>query len=83
MAETVRVSVRVDKDVKEQCEKIYKELGLNLSTAVNVFLRQSARAGGFPFEVTLGTDNSAEPASSSEENGSYNEIEDMIRDLMR
>ena len=48
---TTTFSVRMDKDIKSQCESIYGELGINLTTAINVFLRQSLRAGGFPFEV--------------------------------
>lgn len=43
----------MDSDVKKQCETLYGELGMNLTAAVNVFLRQSLRVGGFPFEVRL------------------------------
>lgn len=32
---------------------MYGELGLNLTTAINVFLRQSLRVGGFPFDVRM------------------------------
>lgn len=46
-------SVRMDSEVKKQCEALYGELGMNLTTAINVFLRQSLRVGGFPFEVRL------------------------------
>ena len=49
----VNLNVRVDEDVKRRAEMICQELGLNLSTAVNVFLRQSVRAGGIPFELRL------------------------------
>ena len=55
MAATTNFSVRMDSDIKRQCEALYNELGMNLTTAINVFLRQSLRAGGYPFEVTLGT----------------------------
>ena len=37
-------SVRMDSDIKKQCESLYKELGMNLTTAINVFLRQSLRS---------------------------------------
>ena len=50
MAATTNFSVRMDSDIKRQCEALYNELGMNLTTAINVFLRQSLRAGGFPFE---------------------------------
>lgn len=52
-ANSVNFSIRMDKDLKKNCEKLYNELGMNLTTAINVFLRQSLRAGGFPFDVKL------------------------------
>ena len=53
MANTTNFSIRIDSDIKKQCETLYGELGMNLTTAINVFLRQSLRVGGFPFEVKL------------------------------
>ena len=53
MADTTSFSVRMDTELKKQCEALYGELGMNLTTAINVFLRQSLRAGGFPFDVRL------------------------------
>ncbi len=53
MADTTTFSVRMDTELKKQCEALYGELGMNLTTAINVFLRQSLRAGGFPFDVRL------------------------------
>ncbi len=53
MATTTNFSVRMDRDIKKQCEAMYGELGINLTTAINVFLRQSLRVGGFPFDVRL------------------------------
>ena len=53
MANTTNFSVRMDSDIKKQCEAVYGELGINLTTAINVFLRQSLRVGGFPFDVRL------------------------------
>ena len=47
MADTTTFSVRMDTELKKQCEALYGELGMNLTTAINVFLRQSLRAGGF------------------------------------
>ena len=53
MATTTNFSVRMDSDIKKQCEAMYGELGINLTTAINVFLRQSLRVGGFPFDVRV------------------------------
>ena len=53
MANTTNFSVRMDSDIKKQCEAMYSELGINLTTAINVFLRQSLRVGGDPFDVRI------------------------------
>ena len=55
MADTTNFTVRMDSNIKKQCEALYGELGLNLTTAINVFLRQSLRVGGFPFDIRLNT----------------------------
>ncbi|MEH2936372.1 type II toxin-antitoxin system RelB/DinJ family antitoxin [Acutalibacter sp. JLR.KK004] len=51
MANTTNFSVRMDSEVKKQCEALYNDLGMTLTTAINVFLRQSLRVGGLPFEL--------------------------------
>lgn len=50
---TVNFSVRMDADLKREVEAIYAELGMNLTSAVNAFLRQSVRVGGMPFDLRL------------------------------
>lgn len=66
MATTTNFTVRMDSDIKKQCEEMYAELGINLTAAINVFLRQSLRVGGFPFDVRLEQPNSKTLAAMSE-----------------
>mgnify|MGYP002516090157 FL=1 len=54
---TKNFSVRLDSDLKKQAEAIYGELGISLTTAINVFLRKSVAVGGFPFDVRLDKPN--------------------------
>ncbi|GHT25982.1 hypothetical protein FACS18942_02430 [Planctomycetales bacterium] len=51
MSETVPVTLDLEKSVKEQAETMFDSFGMNLATAVNVFLRQSLRRGKIPFEI--------------------------------
>ncbi|MDR0896632.1 MAG: type II toxin-antitoxin system RelB/DinJ family antitoxin [Oscillospiraceae bacterium] len=51
MANTVNVTIRMDREVKEGLEMLLEELGMNLSTAMNVFARQTLREGKIPFIV--------------------------------
>lgn len=51
MAETINVTIRLDKDVKERAESMFNGFGMNLSTAFNIFARQALRQGKIPFEI--------------------------------
>lgn len=45
------INIRVDSDVKAQAQRLFSDLGMDLTTAVNVFLRQSIEQGGIPFMI--------------------------------
>ncbi len=45
--------IRIDSTVKEQATNLFSELGLDMSGAVNIFLRQCILRGGLPFSVEL------------------------------
>ena len=51
------MNIRVDNDIKNNAKKIFAELGMDLTTAVNIFLRQSIREHGMPFELKLHVPN--------------------------
>ena len=54
---TTNLNIRTDKEIKDQAEKIFNELGLNITTAVNIFLRTAVREHGIPFELKLEVPN--------------------------
>ena len=54
---TTNISIRMDADLKSQADELFAELGMNISTAFNIFVRQSLREGGLPFDVTLNQPN--------------------------
>ena len=53
MANTVNLNIRIDADLKSQAERLYSELGLTISSAINIFMKNSVRHGGIPFEMRL------------------------------
>jgi len=57
MAQTINVNIRMDEELKKEAEKLFTELGMNMTTAFNVFVRQAVRTGGIPFEVTTRKDD--------------------------
>jgi DNA-damage-inducible protein J len=50
---TSSVNIRIDSEVKAQAQKIFAEFGLDMTTAINMFLRQAIRERGIPFDLHL------------------------------
>lgn len=50
---TTNLNIRIDKEIKEAAEKICSSLGLNMTTAINIFLRACIRERGIPFDLKL------------------------------
>ena len=55
--ETANINIRMDKDLIEQADSLFADLGMNMTTALTLFLRQSVRQGKIPFEISLNTPN--------------------------
>lgn len=91
MANTTNYTCRLDNDIKSQSEAVYSELGMNLTTAINVFLRESIRVGGFPFDVRLNKPNRETLAAMSEAEQiakdpsvkKYSDVEEALAELKR
>ena len=82
------VSFRIDSDLKAQADALFSQLGMNMTTAFNIFLRQSVREGCIPFEITLNTPNSDTVAALIEAQQLMNnpdtkkyDIEDALKEL--
>lgn len=63
---TTNLNIRTDKDVKDQAELIFNELGLNMTTAINMFLRTTIREHGIPFSLKLDVPNEVTAAAIEE-----------------
>jgi DNA-damage-inducible protein J len=55
MAQT-SINIRIDENVKTQAEDLFHELGLNMSTAFNIFIRQAIIQRKIPFEIAAPAD---------------------------
>lgn len=60
------LNIRTDKDIKDQAEAIFNELGLNMTTAINMFLRTAIREHGILFDLKLDVPNETTAAESEE-----------------
>ena len=67
MAKTANIYTRVDSDVKDKAEHILKQLGIPMSNAIGIFLRQVIMHNGMPFDMTLPSPNPLSAGSMSKE----------------
>lgn len=85
---TANINIKTDKELKGQAEALFDELGLNMTTAINVFLRQAVYENRIPFEIYRNETPNAETieaikAADDEEKLSpcYNNMKDLIEAL--
>lgn len=86
---TTNISIRMDTALKAQAEALFSELGMNLTTAFNIFVRQALRDGGIPFEISLNRPNSetiaalleAEKIAKDPNVKHYHSVKELFSDL--
>ena len=86
---STNVCIRIDTELKAQAEALFGELGMNLTTAFNIFLRQAVRENGIPFAIKLGRPNRETAAAIRDaasialdpETKGYANPEDLFREL--
>ena len=91
MAGSTNVSIRMDADLKAQAEALFGELGMNMSTAFNIFARQAVREGRIPFEISLNQPNrdtvaamlEAERIAKDPSVKGYTELDALFADLRK
>ncbi len=52
--ETANITINIDKELKNEANVLFKRLGMNMTTGINIYLRQCVRTGEIPFKVTTG-----------------------------
>lgn len=85
---TIQTQIRIDAEVKPAVSELFRELGLDMSTAINIFLRKCLLAGGLPFEVrderlSRRTEEAIEEAERlmHDPDAKTYEVHDLIREL--
>ncbi|MDW7658703.1 MAG: type II toxin-antitoxin system RelB/DinJ family antitoxin [Bacillota bacterium] len=84
MGKTTNLKIRVDEDIKRKAEAIFSELGLNMSTAMNIFLRCSIIYGGIPFDLRIEKPNADTITAVEDVNNKRNMSKtfDSVKELM-
>ena len=63
---TTNINVRVDANLKQSAEALFADLGLNMSTAITMFLKSAVNHDGIPFEVKRRSPNAETKAALAE-----------------
>ena len=88
---TTNISIRMDSELKAEAESLFNELGMNLTPAFNIFVRQSLREGGIPFDVNLRVPNKetitamteAERIAKDPTFKGYTDLDELFADLKK
>ena len=88
-ASTTNISIRMDNELKVKADALFNELGMSISTAFNIFVRQALREGKIPFEITLNMPNQytvdamleAERIANDSSVEGYTNLDEMFDDL--
>ena len=87
--ETSNISIRMDAELKSRADALFADLGMNISTAFNIFVRQSLRERRIPFEITLNEPNKetiaamleAERIAKDPSIRGYTDVDELLREL--
>lgn len=88
-AATTNISIRMDKMLKERADEFFDEIGMSISTAFNVFIRQTLREGRIPFKISVDRPNEETIAALIEGERlaydtsvkGYNSVEELFAEL--
>ncbi len=83
------INIMVDSETKEEATKILKEVGLSMSTAINLFLKQVINHDGLPFEVRKPNEDTLKALRAAQDiidnpdkYKGYTDMEELKRDLL-
>ena len=70
---TTNINIRVDSDLKQSAESLFSDLGLTMSSAINMFLKSAVNYEGIPFELRRHIPNETTKAALAEYNAMKND----------
>lgn len=90
MAKTT-TTITIDSNIKAQAQELFADFGLDLSTAINIFLRQTVRENAIPFSISRDVPNADTVAAMREADEmksnpgaykSYDDVNEMMEDIL-
>ena len=75
------INIRVNDEVKKEAEIIFKSLGLNMSVAINLFLKKCINEKGIPFDLKIPNKETNKILNGDIERKSYKNADELFEDL--
>ena len=75
------INIRVNDEVKKEAETIFKSLGLNMSVAMNLFLKKCISEKGIPFDLKIPNKETNKILNGDIERKSYKNVDELFEDL--
>lgn len=89
---TTNITIRMDEELKKQAEELFSDLGLNMTTALTAFVKQSVREQKIPFMISKKTPNEEtleaireieEMKKNPEKYKGYQNVDEMMKELLQ
>ena len=81
MAEVTTLNIKIDRDLKAKADKLFNDMGMNLTTAVNVFVRQAVLERAIPFKICRNIENTESAANIEQRRLAMQEIRDLLAEV--
>jgi len=81
MADATNLNIKIDRDLKAEADRLFNEMGMNLTTAVNVFVRQAVLERAIPFRINRGVAGIGTTGSIEQRRAAMQEIRDLLADV--
>ncbi len=85
MKSNTSMTIRLNKSIKQQAQQLFSDLGIDMTTAINLFLRQAIQNNGLPFQICKNPNKTTISAINDaiHENmiGPFNSISDLMNSL--
>ena len=78
MAGATNLNIRIDRDLKMEADRLFNDMGMNLTTAVNVFVRQAVLERAIPFKIYRGSEIAGTKPSVEERRAAMQEIRELL-----
>jgi DNA-damage-inducible protein J len=78
MADVTNLNIKIDRELKAEADRLFSEMGMNLTAAVNVFVRQAVLERAIPFKINRGIANTG---TIEQRQTAMQEVRDLLSDI--